>query len=1010
MTTRIPSYQCQGTVMLRASTAPSDLDIPDNLFESSGPRSATDWIVSLWERPQVRDALEQASPGLCAQIHKVLSGEVTDPKRVRSMVLSVVAYVLRWRRATPFGLFAGVAPAEAAENPAVRWGSEHRMVARADAEWVADIIDHLHRFPALMERLDIVANNAASVRGNRVVVPGQSADGHTDLAAPIEVSVRHSAPVAEALSTAHSPIRYSHLRDYLNARFPTAGTERVTALLDQLISQHLLHTSLWAPMTHPDALGHLCQELDRVGSHDIGELSHLVDLLRTVHKELADPLPTASWPRLAPVAEQMRTLTDVTPTPVITDTVVDAHLQIPKSVAHSVEEMADVLTRVSAHPFGAPHWRDYHHRFRNRYGPGAVVPLLELLADSGLGWPAGYLGANRSYPPRLTTDRDRLLLDLVQQATTGGHREIVLDEDLITRLGPAQGERITPPPQIELCVRLHTPSAQALAAGDFTLEMRGLPLPGSSLIGRFAHLLTDRAGERIAHSYSHPRPDVLTAQLAFPPRKRRNDNITRAPRLLSHVLPLAQPPGVDGQVVDLTDVAVTADAAHLYLVRASTGQQLHIQTEHALEAGTQTPPLARFLSEVTTARYTVYGAFDFGAASRLTHLPRVRYRNAVLASARWLLPDLRSTTYEEWAGTFSSWCERWQVPDRIVLVEQDRRLPLDLSHPVHRRLLHHRCTQHERVELREDLTAEGDSWPGRPHELVFSLHSRQETPAPPANTHRATGSRAEAAPLEHEILAADLFAHPDRFDDILADHVPELVEALPAQIRWWFTRHRDLARPDADPYLRLHLSTSRALRPQVMDSTHTWAQKLRERRLLAHLSLTTTTPQTGRYGHGSAIDAAQEVFAADTTATLAQLRVARTTGIPTPALTAASMFRLVTDFLSLEQGMDWLISLPHTPGTVDRSHRGHALKLIDQTSEHSPTPGRDDLARSWSERSRSLARYHEHLTDQRDPATVLRSLLHLHHVRALGASPEQEAATLRIARSLALAQRARGPR
>lgn len=1010
MTTRAPSYQCQGTVMLRASTAPCDVDIPDNLFEATGPDSATGWIASLWERPQVRNALEQASPGLCAQILKVLSGEVDDPKRVRSTVLSVAAYVLRWRRAAPFGLFAGVALAEIAENPTVRWGSEHKMVARADAEWVADIIDHLHRFPVLVERLDIVANNAASVRGNRVVVPGQSADGHTHLAAPIEVSVRHSAPVTEALNTADSPIRYSHLHDYLNARFPTAGTERITALLDQLISQHLLHTSLWAPMTDPDALGHLCQELDRVGVHDIGELAHLADLLRTVHKELADPMPTTAWPRLAPVIEQMRTLTDVTPTPVIADTVLDAHLQVPQPVARAVEETADVLTRVSAHPFGAPHWRDYHHRFRSRYGPGTVVPVLELVADSGLGWPAGYLGANRSYPPRLTTDRDLLLLDLVQQATTDDHREVVLEEDLLARLGPAQGERITPPPQVELCVRLHTPSAQALAAGAFTLEMRGLPLPGSSLLGRFTHLLTDHDRERIAHSYTHPSPDVLTAQLAFPPRKRRNDNITRAPRLLPHVLPLAQPSGGGGQVIDLADVAVTADAAHLYLVHASTGQQLRLQTAHALETGTQAPPLARFLSEVTTARFTVYGAFDFGAARKLTYLPRVRYRNAVLTSARWLLPDLRSTTHEEWEKAFSPWCERWQVPDRVVLVEQDRRLPLNLSHPVHRRLLHHRCAQHERVELREELTTEGEFWPGRPHEFVFSLHNRQEIPTPPANTRRATGSPPEAAPPEYEVLAADLFAHPDRFDEILTDHVPDLVKALPGQTRWWFTRHRDLVRPDADPYLRLHLYTPAVQRTHSMERSHAWAQRLRELRLLAHLSLTTSSPQTGRYGHGPAIDVAQEVFAADTTAALAQIQLVRTTGLPAPALTAASMFRLVTDFLTPAQGVNWLIALPHTPGPVARPHRHHALDLIDRTFDNSSVPGGDALIGAWDERAQSLARYRDHLTTQRAPATVLRSLLHLHHVRALGISPEQEATTLRIARSLALAQRARNPR
>ncbi|GAB3726107.1 lantibiotic dehydratase [Nocardiopsis nanhaiensis] len=1009
MAGRPPAYRWRGPVLLRASTSPAGLDIPTDLFDGPDSTSATGWLARVWERTEVRNAVDQANPGLRTQIDKVLAGDVTGPKRVRSTVLSVVAYVLRWRRPTPFGLFAGVAPATVGEVPAVRWGDDHRMVARADAEWVADIIGHLHRFPALVERLDVVANNTGHVRGGRLVVPGQSADGHTPLAAPIEVSVRYSAPVAHALDTARTPIRHSCLHEHLNTGFPTAGPERITGLLDQLIDRHLLHTSLWAPMTHTDALSQLCRELDRVGAHDIEEIAHLVDFLRTAHKELTGPLPSTSWPTLAPVAVQMRSFTDVTPTPVIADTGLDAHLQVPPAVPRAVEKAADALIRATPNPFGAPHWRDYHHRFRSSYGPGAVVPVLELVADSGLGWPAGYLGAARKRSPRLSTDRDALFLDLVQHATVQGSGEIILDEDLIARLGPAVGERTTLPPQVEMCVRLHTPTARALAEGDFTLEVGGLPRPGSSLLGRFAHLLPEHEQQLVADSYTHPDPDVLTAQLTFPPRKRRNDNITRTPRFLPHVVPLAQHPGSDAGVIDPADLGVTADAEHLYLLRISTGQRLHLQTAHALETGTQTPPLARFLSEITTARHALYGAFDFGAASRLTYLPRVRYRNTVLAPARWRLPDLRTVDKGEWDRALLAWCKRWRVPERVVLVEQDRRLPLDLDDRVHRQFLQQRRTHHGHLELREDLTPQGASWPGRPHELVFALHRREETPTPPFIAKPA------ARPVPQlpgsGVLTVDLFAHPDRFDEILTDHLPELVEALPEESRWWFTRHRDLLHPDSDPYLRIHLLTPTDTGTGTVNRLHTWAQGLREQRLLGHLSLTTATSQTGRYGHGPAMDAAQTVFAADTTAALAQIRSTRTFGLPSAALAAASMLRLASDFASTpREGRNWLIALQHTPGPVDRTHRRQAMELVDQTHIPGSDPGGRILARAWDERALALARYREHLATQRAPEAVLRSLLHLHHVRTLGVSPDQEAATIRTARSLALAQRARSPR
>ncbi|MEK8142384.1 hypothetical protein NKH18_07410 [Streptomyces sp. M10(2022)] len=45
------------------------------------------------------------------------------------------------------------------------------------------------------------------------------------------------------------------------------------------------------------------------------------------------------------------------------------------------------------------------------------------------------------------------------------------------------------------------------------------------------------------------------------------------------------------------------------------------------------------------------------------------------------------------------------------------------------------------------------------------------------------------------------------------------------------------------------------------------------------------------------------------------------------------------------------------------------------------------------------------MTGQRDPLDVARSLLHQHHVRALGVDPRTEETTLRLVRTAALQHR-----
>lgn len=46
-------------------------------------------------------------------------------------------------------------------------------------------------------------------------------------------------------------------------------------------------------------------------------------------------------------------------------------------------------------PIGSATWLDYHARLRPRCCPRALVPVRELVSDSGLGYPTGYLGTPR---------------------------------------------------------------------------------------------------------------------------------------------------------------------------------------------------------------------------------------------------------------------------------------------------------------------------------------------------------------------------------------------------------------------------------------------------------------------------------------------------------------------------------------------------------------------------------------------------------------------------------------
>jgi lantibiotic biosynthesis protein len=114
---------------------------------------------------------------------------------------------------------------------------------------------------------------------------------------------------------------------------------------------------------------------------------------------------------------------------------------------------------------------------------------------------------------------------------------------------------------------------------------------------------------------------------------------------------------------------------------------------------------------------------------------------------------------------------------------------------------------------------------------------------------------------------------------------------------------------------------------------------------------------------------------------------------------------------SPEAGWRWLIDLlPREQGRLDRSLRDATLLLTgapDDRASVSACAGGEAVAAAWDHRRVALAAYLDQLARERDPATVLRSLLHDHHVRAIGVDPDRERVINRLARTAALRQLAR---
>ena len=507
-------YRVVDAVVVRAATQPAGAD-PAGWPDLTGStqdhvRQWRDWLEQIWANAWLADAVEVASPVLARQVSEVIDGSCLDPRQTRRIVMSVARYVLRAAyRATPFGMFAGISAAAFGDQPMVRWGNDHHVVVQPAAEWIAATVTSLESCQDLLNRLPVAASNACIVRGGRLVAAAQQHIGNGDFTGqgrPVEVSVRHTKAAEAALRHARSPITLADLAARLAACFPDAPGSVITAMLAELVRLRLLVTSLRAPMTVTDALGNLADELAAARADSIPQIAGQVQILRTIRDQVSQHNRARSAEarretraRLAGLLRQNGCASE----PLLTvGTRLDAEIVLPQTVAREAETAAGALARLTPYPSGLPAWAGYHAAFIDRYGPGALVPVLEVTdPDTGLGLPATFHGSARKAPGMPASDRNERLIALACQTVIGGGDEIILDDQAISDLAGTGGNPAQVPPHVELLVQVHAPSTAALARGEFTLLVTGASRAAGTTTGRFLDLLDQADRQRISRAY-----------------------------------------------------------------------------------------------------------------------------------------------------------------------------------------------------------------------------------------------------------------------------------------------------------------------------------------------------------------------------------------------------------------------------------------------------------------------------------------------------------------------------
>ena len=994
-------YLSTGVGLLRSARMPMSAPLPDPP-NTAGVMPWVTWLAGVWQVPVLADAVHAASPDLTRAVRALLAEDEPSAPQVQKVSTAVLHYLLRARyRATPFGLFAGTAAVGVGEQWTLPEPAPENITARPDALWLDAVLDLLHANPDIVEHLAVVADPTCQLGADQVVVPYTPGLVHPD-----QIRAPATAPLRDLLGLAARPVPVTRAADQLLDSYPGIPRPRALSMIAIAIRSGLLHSDLRPSSLDGFPLHRIRAFLDRTG---VAAQDSTVVALKRIDDLLSAPDAPANE-AAACRAYGARLMNDVADTgrpPLMIDVHCPDPVIVPRRLVQDVADALDVMTRLSTHPQGSPGWRDYRARFFDRYSLGVLVPVLELIDPiAGLGYPAGFRGSPWPRRQPVLTERDTYLLARIQQLMLDGDTELSLHQGDLDALQCPAPEQIWP--SAEVTVAVHATSPNALDRGDYDLIIEGLSSTAGALTGRFLPLLSgaERQRAQTMHRVAPTLDDeAIRVQVCSPPLRRRAYNVARSIQLVPEVLALGE--YAEGASMWVDEIGVGATAERLYLVHLPTMRRIEPFLPNAIDPAAATHPLARFLAELPRSHTPILTPFDWGAAADLPYLPRVRSGRVVLSPAQWQVTaadlgtatDLGTTT--DAAEIMHRWRRRLRVPATVFAGDTDRRLRLDLDQPTHRKLLRQMTSQQSTLRVQEAPADDAYGWLGRAGQLTLSFTASQ--PQAPAPAHAVGPVRLDAATTRWPGLATTVLLRidtdTDRTSDVFAAGLRELLDNCAHIRRWWFTRYRD---PRAHLRIRIGLHQPDQF-GELAARIATWALQAHRARLVADVSWHTDRPETGRYGTGAVLDAAEAYFAADSRAALAQ----DTPGRP-PAeregLLVASLLdisrHLLDDHLRV---WDAAATRDFRP-RFDPDARAVALRLGADAGEPDldGIAGAAAVASTWQARATALDDYATALrsTGSATPL-VLPALMHMHHVRAFGVDSDHEERALRWVREIA---------
>lgn len=641
------------------------------------------------------------------ELYKAKERKEQTRKKNKSKEQSLLKYFTRAAtRATPYGLFAGVALGEFDKNiqdeKLVIDEKKAMIECMADYSWLFHFIYTMENNPEVYPQLQLRFNNNCYVSGDRLKNPHYSNHG---IAVPKETVVkrnhiRNTPLITYIKAETQNFIGYTALKSKIQYKYPGVLEEQIVATINMLMENEILLTNLRAPSNCDNGLEYVLNILEPMEgiSWQKAVLREINSLIQQIGNERElDRIDAVTIQRIYMLQDRLLGQGKEKDLLAVNKGLVLRENKLPDDLKTVIENFVEGLTYLQTNI--PSKLEKFKKQFQEEYGSGVEVPLCDIIDQNNFNG-LSYLDTEQTYHDENVKKIRQIVDEKILDCLQSQEEEITLSCNDFSSLDPVNEDNLVDSFDINFFLTKEE--------GRYFLSLA--PAGGSRSAGymfnRFGHVMDEKLFTQYKENNKKAAStsEVVSVEIRESNARGRLSNINNRGNDYSYYIALATNDAHSDEIeLSLDDFLIGLQNDRLYVKSKSLGKRCKIVYDCMVNT--------QFLSEVTRFLLSVSEDNKIGVLSGAYNLfgndylfiPRIVFEGVMVHPKRWNLTAhlFVLDTLQSFTQSFESLRQKYNIDEIVYLTELDNRLMLNLNKPYSMEILYKEIQKNQILRLDE---------------------------------------------------------------------------------------------------------------------------------------------------------------------------------------------------------------------------------------------------------------------------------------------------------------------